>query len=77
MDGVERVYNDNPLYHVTITLMQTSASNDVLTMMLNTDRLTGNRGKFPMMIRDTKGLQAFSLMPLGLLIILAQFIAME
>ncbi|ELX8340847.1 DUF3277 family protein [Pseudomonas aeruginosa] len=60
MDGVvERVYNDNPLYHVTITLMQTSASNDVLTMMLNTDRLTGNRGKFPMMIRDTKGTTSF------------------
>ena len=58
-DGsVGRVYHRNDDYTITLRLMAQSPSNDVLTKLWQLDELT-QRGKFPLLIRDTLGTSFF------------------
>lgn len=55
-DGeVARALNHNPLHTVTITVLQTSPTNDYLSRLLALDRASGGRGVVPMQIRDLIG----------------------
>ena len=54
-DGeVARAINRSPLTTVTITLLQTSNSNQFLTLQHEIDTATG-QGKLPLMVRDLMG----------------------
>ena len=54
-DGeVARAINRSPLASVTITLLQTSESNDYFTAQHKLDKETG-KGKLPLMVRDLFG----------------------
>ena len=58
-DGVvSRIYNRSDVYKITLTLMSTSPSNDVLTKLWQLDELT-QKGKFPMLIKDMSGSDLF------------------
>jgi hypothetical protein len=55
-DGVvSRTLRASNLYMVTITLAQSSESNEVLSWMHNADKITGGRAKFTILIRDKSG----------------------
>lgn len=58
-DGsVGRVYHRNDDYTVRLTLMGQSPSNDILTKLWQLDEFT-QRGKFPIMIKDSIGSSFF------------------
>lgn len=58
-DGtVARLYNNDQTYTITLTLYSGSDSNDVLTKFWQLDEIT-QRGKFPLMIRDSSGSDMF------------------
>lgn len=55
MDGeVARMYHDDTGYKVELTLMQSSSTNNILTMLYNIDTVT-KMGKFPLFIKDSRG----------------------
>lgn len=55
-DGeVARAMSTDPRCKVTITLLQTSASNDALSTFFDVDQLSGGRGMFPIVIKDNRG----------------------
>jgi hypothetical protein len=55
-DGeVARALNHNPLHTVTITVLQTSPTNDYLSRLLERDRASGGGGVVPFQIRDLRG----------------------
>lgn len=59
MDGeIARMYFDDAGYKVELTLMQSSASNNILSMIYNVDTLT-HMGKFPLFIKDGRGQTSF------------------
>lgn len=60
-DGeVARALSNNPLVTVTVTLLQTSPSNDFLSNLLARDRASGGRGIVPLQIRDLRGTTQFA-----------------
>lgn len=60
-DGeVARSLSHNPLNRVTLTLQQTSLSNDALSELLRLDRASGGAGVFPLQIRDLRGTTVFA-----------------
>jgi len=55
MDGEQaRMYFDDAGYRVELTLMQSSGSNNILSMIYNVDTAT-HMGKFPLFIKDGRG----------------------
>lgn len=55
-DGeVARALNHNPLARVTITLQQTSPSNDFLSDLFNMDKASGGSGVVPFQMADLRG----------------------
>lgn len=55
-DGeVGRALSHNPLHTITVSLLQTSRSNDFFSALVNRDRATGGRGVVPLAIRDLRG----------------------
>lgn len=60
-DGeVARSMSHNRLNRVTITLQQTSISNNALSDLLAIDRASGGGGIFPLQIRDLRGDSLFA-----------------
>ena len=60
-DGeVARSLSHNPLHRLTLTLQQTSMSNDVLSDLLALDRASGGGGVVPVQIRDLRGNTVFA-----------------
>lgn len=58
-DGItSRVYNKNQNYTIDITLYSGSSSNDFLTKLWQLDEIT-QRGKFPLLIKDSSGTDLF------------------
>lgn len=57
-DTNTRIYNANTASTVTLSLQQTSASNDILTALYENDRQTRN-GLFSITIRDNSGRSEF------------------
>lgn len=59
MDGEQgRVYRKDEGYTVELTLAQSSVANDILSALYNIDTYT-QLGKFPLLIKDTKGTTTF------------------
>lgn len=59
MDGeMARMYNQDEGFRVELTLAQSSGTNNVLTMIYNIDTAT-HMGKFPMIVKDSKGQTSF------------------
>ncbi len=59
MDGTtERLYTKDEGYTVTVTLAQTSVSNNILSSIYNIDKVT-RMGKFPLIIKDGQGQSVF------------------
>ena len=59
MDGeMARMYFDDTGYKVELTLMQSSSSNNILSMIYNIDTAT-HMGKFPLFIKDGRGQTSF------------------
>ena len=59
MDGtIERLYTKDEGYTVTVTLAQTSVSNNILSAIFNIDAVT-RMGKFPLIIKDGQGQSVF------------------
>lgn len=55
-DGdVARSISLDPRNQITITLMQTSKSNDVLSSLYDADRISGGDGAFPITVSDLRG----------------------
>lgn len=55
MDGeIARQYFDDAGYKVTLTLMQSSPTNNILSMLYNIDTVT-HMGKVPLFIKDGRG----------------------
>lgn len=55
-DGeVARALSNNPLSTVTLTLQQTSPSNDFLSELFRRDRASGGGGVLPLQVRDLRG----------------------
>lgn len=60
-DGeVGRSLSNNPLSRVTLTLQQTSESNDYLSALLKRDRASGGGGIVPLEVRDLRGTSLFA-----------------
>ncbi|SFB68533.1 Protein of unknown function [Cupriavidus sp. OV038] len=60
-DGeVARAMSSDRRCKVTIKLLHTSASNDVLSALLLADRLSGGSGIFPMAVADLRGRTLFT-----------------
>lgn len=60
-DGeVGRSLSNNPLSRVTLTLQQTSESNDFLSTLLRMDRASGGGGIVPLVVQDLRGTSLFS-----------------
>lgn len=58
-DGVtSRLYTQNSVYNITLTLMSTSPSNDALTKLWQLDEIT-QKGKIPILIKDGSGSDLF------------------
>lgn len=58
-DGtVARLYNNDQTYTITLTLHCGSKSNDLLTKLWQLDEIT-QRGKFPLLLRDSSGSDLF------------------
>ncbi len=53
-DSNTRVYNANTAGTITVTLQQTSASNDILTALYEQDR-TSRNGLFTILVKDNSG----------------------
>ena len=59
MDGdISRIYHEDKGYKVKLTLMQSSSSNNILSMLYNVDLAT-RLGKFPLIIKDGSGSTTF------------------
>lgn len=59
MDGeMARMYFDDAGYKVELTLMQSSGTNNILSMLYNVDTVT-HMGKFPLFIKDGRGQTSF------------------
>lgn len=59
MDGeIARQYNDDAGYTVELTIMQSSSSNNILSMLHNVDSVT-HMGKVPLFIKDGRGQTSF------------------
>ncbi len=59
MNGeIARIYTEDQTFKVEITLMQSSSSNNVLSMLYNIDLAT-RLGKFPLIIKDGRGSTTF------------------
>lgn len=59
MDGeMARMYFEDTGYQVELTLMQSSSSNNILSMIYNIDTVT-HMGKFPLFIKDGRGQTTF------------------
>ena len=55
-DGeVARSISTNLIVDITVTLLQSSASNDVLNNLYNVDRLSSGNGTFPVVIESLSG----------------------
>ncbi|WP_454691129.1 phage structural protein [Achromobacter aloeverae] len=55
-DGeVARSISRDERLRFTVTLLQTSASNDVLTALYQADKLSGGNGMFPIILTDLRG----------------------
>lgn len=60
-DGeVARSLSHNPLHRLTLTLQQTSMSNDALSNLLALDRASGGSGVVPIQVRDLRGNTVFA-----------------
>lgn len=60
-DGeVARSLSNNPLHNVTLTLQQTSDTNDFLSDLLNRDRASGGGGVVALQVRDLRGTSVFA-----------------
>lgn len=60
-DGeVARSLSHNPLHRLTLTLQQTSLSNNALSDLLNLDRASGGGGIVPLQVRDLRGTTIFA-----------------
>jgi hypothetical protein len=59
MDGEQsRMYSDDDGYKVELTIMQSSSTNNILSMLYNIDTAT-RIGKFPLFIKDSLGQSSF------------------
>lgn len=59
MDGeISRQHFDDAGYQVELTIMQSSSTNNILSMMHNIDTLT-HMGKAPLFIKDNRGQTSF------------------
>lgn len=59
MNGeISRIYTEDDTFRVELTLMQSSASNNILSMLYNIDAAT-RVGKFPLFIKDGRGQTTF------------------
>lgn len=59
MDGeMSRMYSEDSGYRVELTLMQSSSTNNILSMLYNIDTAT-RIGKFPLFIKDSLGQSSF------------------
>lgn len=59
MNGeISRIFTTDDTFRVELTLMQSSASNNVLSMLYSIDAAT-RVGKFPLFIKDTRGQTSF------------------
>lgn len=59
MNGeISRIYSKDDTFRVELTLMQSSGSNNVLSMLYNIDTAT-RVGKFPLFIKDGRGQTTF------------------
>lgn len=59
MDGqTARIYDEDQNYRVYLTLMQSSSTNNILSMLYNVDLAT-RMGKFPLIIKDGSGSTTF------------------
>lgn len=59
MNGeMSRLYSDDTGYKVELTLMQSSSTNNILSMLYNIDTAT-RIGKFPLFIKDGLGQSSF------------------
>lgn len=59
MNGeISRLYTEDSTYRLELTLMQSSPTNNILSMLYNIDSAT-RVGKFPLFIRDTRGQTTF------------------
>lgn len=59
MDGeMSRMYSEDHGYRVELTLMQSSSTNNILSMLYNIDTAT-RIGKFPLFIKDSLGQSSF------------------
>lgn len=60
-DGeVARAMSSDRRCRVTITLQQTSAGNDILSALLQADRISGGDGIFPITVADLRGRTVFN-----------------
>lgn len=60
MDGeISRIYSHDDVYKVKLSLMQSSGSHNILSMFYNIDTAT-RMGKFPIIIKDSKGQTNFA-----------------
>lgn len=58
-DGlVSRVYNNDQTYTISLTLHSGTQSNDLMTKLWQLDEIT-QRGKFPLLIKDSSGSDLF------------------
>jgi hypothetical protein len=57
---VARAVNLDPRHTITLTLQQTSPSNDVLSAFADADKLTGGNGSFPITVTDLRGTSLFA-----------------
>lgn len=59
MDGeISRIYSQDDVFKVELSIMQSSGSNNILSMLYNIDIAT-RVGKFPMIIKDSRGQTSF------------------
>lgn len=60
-DGeVARSLSNNPLHTITLTLQQTSDTNDYLSDLLKRDRASGGGGVVPLQVLDLRGTSLFA-----------------
>lgn len=59
MNGeISRIYSEEDVFRLELTLMQSSSSNNILSMLYNIDKAT-RVGKFPLFIKDGRGQTTF------------------
>ncbi|WP_237173043.1 phage structural protein [Paracandidimonas lactea] len=57
---VARAMSLDPRHTITVTLQQTSRSNDVLSALHDADRLSGGNGAVPIAVTDLRGTTLFA-----------------